>query len=153
MDMKKCTVCKQDLEISMFNKNKSKKDGLQPHCRTCSHERFKKYYENNKQKQIAVVAERSRKVIREIRCWIADFLKENPCVDCGNSDIRVLEFDHVRGEKKDGVGALVRNNCSLKTVQEEIAKCEVRCRNCHVIKTYERLGGSWHDEYILVLDD
>ena len=34
---------------------------------------------------------------------------------------------------------------SLEKLIAEVKKCEIRCRNCHAIKTYERLGGSWRD--------
>ncbi|MEO8263129.1 MAG: hypothetical protein ABI566_11230 [Pseudolysinimonas sp.] len=69
------------------------------------------------------------------------------CVDCGNQDIRVLEFDHVRGAKVANVARMVLD-ASLDRVIAEIEKCEVRCRNCHAIATYERLGGSWRDEFV-----
>ena len=70
------------------------------------------------------------------------------CVDCGTSDIRVLEFDHVRGTKVDGIGSMIRRGRSIATVQTEIAKCEVRCKNCHALATLTRLGGTWHDLYL-----
>ncbi|CAN5371720.1 hypothetical protein BH10ACT7_BH10ACT7_22060 [soil metagenome] len=66
------------------------------------------------------------------------------CVDCGNRDIRVLEFDHVTGEKIASVGHMVRYGSSVNALKEEIAKCEVRCRNCHAIVTLSRLPSSWH---------
>ncbi|GAT73927.1 hypothetical protein [Microbacterium hydrocarbonoxydans] len=38
---------------------------------------------------------------------------------------------------------LVRNGHPAATIIAEIDKCDVRCRNCHAIVTYERMGGSW----------
>jgi hypothetical protein len=58
-------------------------------------------------------------------------LVANPCVDCGEDDIVVLQFDHVRGKKRDGVFALA-NRCCWEVVAKEIAKCDVRCANCHI---------------------
>ena len=79
------------------------------------------------------------------REYIVPLLAEG-CVDCGNTDIRVLEFDHVRGVKVDNVTSMLKD-ASFERIQAELAKCEVRCRNCHVIVTYQRRGGSWHDSY------
>lgn len=56
--MKTCTTCKCQFDISFFNKDKQKKDGLNPRCRDCSHawnkknkdrvkEYNKKYYAEN----------------------------------------------------------------------------------------------------------
>lgn len=69
------------------------------------------------------------------------------CVDCGNTDIRVLEFDHVRGVKVANVSRMVLD-ASLDKIMAEIAKCEVRCRNCHAIAKFTRLGGTWRDEFL-----
>lgn len=60
------------------------------------------------------------------------------CVDCGEKDVRVLELDHVRGQKIMGVSAMVSRNMSIERITAEIAKCEVRCANCHRRKTWER---------------
>lgn len=146
--MKKCSICKQQKNYSEFNKRTASKDGLQSACRECSHKHFKKYYTNNHEKHRASVVERNKKLVIRNREWLFEYLKVNPCVDCGNPDIRVLEFDHVCGTKKAGVGRLISNGCSIETIKEEIAKCEVRCRNCHQIKTFERMGGTWHDKLL-----
>lgn len=59
------------------------------------------------------------------------------CVDCGYCDSPVaLDFDHVTGKKVANVSSLVRR--ARAQVDAEIAKCEVRCANCHRIKTAER---------------
>ena len=74
-----------------------------------------------------------------IRQYICDYLKEHPCVDCGESDIAVLDFDHVRGTKVDDVANLICS-ASLAKIQEEIKKCAVRCANCHRRKTARQRG-------------
>ena len=51
------------------------------------------------------------------------------CVDCGEPDMTVLEFDHV-GVKRGKVSVMVWN-VALATLENEIAQCEIRCCNCH----------------------
>lgn len=62
--------------------------------------------------------------------YIAYYLSHHPCVDCNEKDPIVLEFDHVRGVKAGCVREIARDY-PLDMVKEEIAKCEVRCANCH----------------------
>jgi len=62
------------------------------------------------------------------------------CVDCGEADPTVLEFDHVRGKKLANVANMVRNGIQWSRIEMEIAKCEVRCANCHCRKTAKELG-------------
>lgn len=143
--MKVCSRCKETKPVSEFGKSSKAKDGLQWHCRTCKSELHRL---NHDARMVSIKASQQKR-IEAGREYVVEYLRENPCVDCGVSDIRVLEFDHVRGEKRNGVATLVQQAYSLEVIQAEIAKCEVRCRNCHVIKTYERLGGSWHDRFIL----
>ena len=68
---------------------------------------------------------------------VADHLSSHPCVDCGFSDTRALEFDHVRGKKVDTISSLVPlipSKYNLQDLMAEIAKCEIRCSNCHTIR-------------------
>lgn len=59
------------------------------------------------------------------------------CVDCGfDSHSEALDFDHVRGEKIKGVSQM--HTKSLENLFDEIAKCDVRCANCHRIQTRGR---------------
>lgn len=65
------------------------------------------------------------------------------CTDCGNADIRVLEFDHRDPAlKKFSIARRVRD-VSTKKLTEELDKCDVVCANCHRIHTMER-GGHWN---------
>lgn len=70
---------------------------------------------------------------------IEQYLREHPCVDCGNDDINVLEFDHVRGCKSYNVGRF--GTLRFETLLKEIAKCDVRCANCH--RKRHRLCGAY----------
>ncbi len=71
------------------------------------------------------------------KLYAIEYLKNNPCLDCSEGDIRVLDFDHINPQtKKAGVKYLCGSGSySLKVVIEEMAKCEVRCANCHRKKT------------------
>jgi hypothetical protein len=39
--------------------------------------------------------------------YVADYLSSHPCLDCGEHDPVVLDFDHVHGKKECDVNALV----------------------------------------------
>ena len=87
---------------------------------------------------------RSNERIRaENRQRLVAYLRANPCVDCDEQDLVVLQFDHVRGKKTAAISKLVRLPAPWSRVLEEIEKCEVRCANCHTRKTAAR-GGWWN---------
>jgi len=67
---------------------------------------------------------------RKDRIFLRAYLSHHPCVDCGEKDPIVLEFDHVKGNKKNAVSQLA-GKASLATISKEIEKCVVRCANCH----------------------
>jgi hypothetical protein len=63
------------------------------------------------------------------------------CLDCGEHDPRVLEFDHrEQSSKKGSVSRLVSGRHSLERIMEEIEKCDVRCANCHKLRTAQQMG-------------
>lgn len=68
------------------------------------------------------------------RQYVVDYLKSHPCIDCGEPDIIVLDFDHL-GDKKDDISNLIGHARSLSVIIKEIDKCVVRCANCHRRKT------------------
>lgn len=86
-----------------------------------------------------------KRLVRVKQIRIIEYLRNHPCVDCGEKDIVVLQFDHIRGKKKYLLSTIVSGGHSWETVSKEISKCEVRCANCHIRKTakdfkYYRLG-------------
>lgn len=69
---------------------------------------------------------------------LLDYLREHPCVDCGESDPVVLEFDHLF-EKSFTIADGLKSR-SWEAVMAEIQKCEVVCVNCHRRRTAARGG-------------
>lgn len=63
------------------------------------------------------------------------YLASHACVDCGESEPIVLDFDHVRGTKTGNVSDLVAGRATVAAITAEIAKCEIRCANCHRRRT------------------
>jgi hypothetical protein len=92
------------------------------------------YRKNPKKYQVANKGKRE-----ENRRRVRAYLATHPCIDCGISDIRLLEFDHQR-DKKAAITVMVNKPCSWGTIAKEIEKCLVRCANCHRIKTCEEQG-------------
>jgi hypothetical protein len=121
--MKYCYKCKIIKNIEDFNKNKSTKDGLQKECKKC-----------NKQKIINCNLKNRKKQAHRNRLYIIEYLQTHPCVDCHETDLLVLQFDHVE-DKKINVSRAAHLGFSKKKLFEEIKKCEVRCANCHMRKT------------------
>ena len=133
--MKKCTVCKTLKDLAEYNKKVRAQDGLQNICRDCNKTQSRKYYSANQEKHVKDVTARNKKARATNREYVMKVLLESGCVDCGFANPVALEFDHVRGEKIAGVGFLATRPVSMKKLKEEISKCEVRCRNCHQIRT------------------
>jgi hypothetical protein len=76
--------------------------------------------------------------------FIANYLGSSPCVDCGEADVAVLDFDHV-GVKRFGVVQLAYREASIASLEREIAECEVRCANCHRRRTIVQQRQFRHD--------
>lgn len=146
MNTKKCSICDETKDISLFYK---KQNGVTHRCNSCEKEYQAKYYLLNKDVRIATARLHSERTLDANRKLIVEHLKNNPCVDCGEADILVLQFDHLRN-KTFNVSAMAisgQRQPSTKKVLEEISKCEVRCANCHQRKTARSVGW-WKLRYI-----
>lgn len=138
--MKTCNRCGQEKPREEFYARAANKDGLCGSCKSCDKRYIKSWKEKNEEYRLRETARKKNK-LAQLRVLYVEFMSDKYCVDCGNSDIRVLQHDHVRGEKVMGVAAMVNRLWSWDAILKEIEKCEVRCANCHLIKTGER--GKW----------
>jgi hypothetical protein len=60
-------------------------------------------------------------------------------LDCGTHELCLLDFDHVQG-KHDSVMRMAAGGCSERRLRAEIARCVVRCANCHRRRTALQFG-------------
>ena len=142
--MKVCTICRSPRENSEFNRKSASRDGLQNVCRDCNRAQARDYYARNREAHVRIIMQRKAEQRRVAIDAVADHLLTHPCVDCGEADVRVLDFDHRVGASKEAdVMRLVQHGYSLSRIMAEVAKCDVRCRNCHAKVTYERMGHNW----------
>jgi len=110
-------------------------------CLDCRRAAGRAHYRANRAYYLAKARRRTQRVVVETRVWLVAYLQTHPCVDCGHRDIRVLEFDHRDRETKvKDVAVLATEGYGLARVQAEIEKCDVRCANCHRIRTHQRCG-------------
>lgn len=135
---KRCSRCKVVKPASAFHRDRNRGDGLQSYCRECNNARAKLFHADNPEhcrKRISKRAKRLR-VVNHVRLF--RYLLEHPCVDCGETDPVVLDFDHITSDKVANVSALLVKHWEV--IVDEIAKCEVVCANCHRRRTARRLG-------------
>lgn len=129
--MKVCTKCKLEKDIESFNW-KVKNIKRQTHCKICQSNYTKEHYKNNKGPYLERAKVRNKRIKSELQEFIIEYLLKHPCIDCGETDIVVLEFDHrERNKKKYNVGAMILRMLDLNLIIEEVSKCDVRCANCH----------------------
>lgn len=139
METKVCSKCNLEKSIEDFAfKNKSR-NIRHSACKQCTGSATAAHYTQNPRYYKDKAKERDKIVRTENLQFVIDYLKQHPCVDCGESDPLVLEFDHIRDKDKN-VSRLVAERASLDRIKEEIEKCEVRCANCHRRKTVKQLG-------------
>lgn len=138
---KYCPSCNRELDLDDFAWKDIAKGIRQIWCRKCLKEANRVHYLNNTQAYKDRAAARNERVRVENKQKLFEYLSTHPCVDCGSMDIRILEFDHVRGKKSENITRMLESS-PWERIASEIAKCEVRCANCHRIKTMEQ-GGWW----------
>lgn len=133
MNTKRCPRCENIKTAEEFG---YRADGrLRAWCKTCKSQYDYDMYHAPDSKTKKAIGERRIRYRHVVRRFILDYLREHPCVDCGEGDVVVLDFDHVRGQKKFTISSSIARQISIAKIKKEIDKCEVRCANCHRRKT------------------
>lgn len=104
-----------------------------------SREYNKDWYSRNKEKRKKQIRESNIVQIERQRDAIQHLKEASPCMDCGNKyGYWIMDFDHVRGNKRTEVSKLTRSAYSMKFIMDEIEKCDLVCANCHRDRTHKR---------------
>lgn len=133
MELKICSCCRELKEITEFNFKNKAKGKRQPACKICTREQTKRHYEQNVPYYVEKAARNNKSHIDGLLRIIFKHLLEHPCVDCGETNPGILQFDHIRGEKSFNVANYRTVHNKAKLI-EEIAKCDIRCANCHILR-------------------
>lgn len=133
-----CRVCKIEQPLSAFPFRSKSRRVRQWICLACQREVSRAWYLRQSPNARRVDGY-GRKVREKLAARIDSYLEEHPCVDCGESNLIVLDFDHLR-DKTDDVADMVAAGRPWSEIESEIAKCEVRCANCHARRTARRIG-------------
>jgi hypothetical protein len=144
--MKTCAKCKLDKPLSEYNKNG--KRGLGIWCKTCFSEYHRERYKDSGDglKKRLKSQQKSRRAVQEQK--IVNYLKDNPCVKCGEANILKLDFDHIKqSEKEFEIMWAIMNTWGWDRIESEIKKCQILCANCHRVKTATEVK-SWKLKYL-----
>lgn len=136
-----CRDCREDKPDTEFHL-KSAAAGLRHTlCKQCSRAYSARHYRENADdyKRRGLVNARAKRRLLQQKLY--QYLLEHPCVDCGEADPVVLDFDHQEPLEKFLTINELRIRCySWRKILDEIAKCEVRCANCHRRRTARQFG-------------
>jgi hypothetical protein len=100
----------------------------------------REHYRRNKARYATADWERNPLNRNDLNREIDEYLRAHPCVDCGESDPLVVEFDHRDGLQKPQTVAFLRAKGRRDESLAEIKKCDVRCSNCHQRRTAKQFG-------------
>jgi hypothetical protein len=139
-DTKHCGRCDTIKAIEAFSWKYESRGVRHTYCRECMRAYMRQHYLRNKDIYIRRAMIHNRWYAQEFTRKIWEYLQEHPCVDCGESDPLVLEFDHRDRKLKRIEVSRLRVMGSWRRIMEEIVKCDVRCANCHRRRTAHQFG-------------
>jgi hypothetical protein len=130
MEEKACARCDNYFAIDSFPRNGGGRRS--PYCIECKKKYDKEYWAKTKSRRNDRKKSNIKTTRERNRDYINNYLRNHPCIDCGNNEIVVLEFDH-RSGKDYNISDML--GFSIELIQEEMEKCDIRCANCHRKKT------------------
>lgn len=132
--LKRCSRCKKTRSLSEFNRDSSRKDGLQHRCKGCHAQLSSSHYHRNKSDYL-----KRQSAKKEGNYHLIRSLKSKPCADCEIEYAPwMMQFDHTSNDKRIKISAM--RGYGEKAIRDEAEKCDVVCANCHAHRTYLRQG-------------
>jgi hypothetical protein len=132
-----CGVAKQMSEFAVKNKERGTRSTK---CRSCQAAYSREHYRRNRPTYLQRAASHRKVNREECRQQVFNYLTAHACIDCGEKDPIVLEFDHRDASIKRGSISRLISQLTWKAVELEITQCDVRCANCHRRRTAEQFG-------------
>jgi hypothetical protein len=140
-DSQQCGKCGMTLSVEQFNWKDKARERRHTRCRGCTSAFSRSHYEQNKAVYKRRAKEHNRKQADFLRQKVLEYVAAHPCVDCGETNPVLLDFDHrERAEKSFTIGKVLTDGYSWDTIRAEIEKCDVRCVRCHRLRTALQFG-------------
>jgi len=105
------------------NKEKAKEYHKKYHLKTWS---------NRKNRHLQLKTIRRAK----LSAWLKQYKHNLACIDCKESHPACLDFHHLN-EKNNTIANMISEGYAIKSIQAEISKCIILCRNCHAKRHYK----------------
>lgn len=138
----KCIECNKEKKTKFCDKHNEEMIPVGKNqvlkCKSCNKKYQVKWFANNKELQRKRSLFNSKQRMERNQRFVVGYLLEHPCIDCGEKDPVVLEFDHINNDKLDNICALATSGVPIERIINEIQKCEVVCSNCHRRRTAKR---------------
>jgi hypothetical protein len=139
--LKTCSICHETKPLAAFTISRKNKDGHTSYCRECVSAANKRRYSARSHEVRQRLQVFNKKLKDEKARKVFEYLQTHPCVDCGERDPVVLEFDHRDSATKlRNVAQMIEARYAWDKIMTEIKKCDVRCANCHRRKTSKQFG-------------
>lgn len=143
--MKKCTKCLENKLLSDFFVRDKKSGRLHAQCKECYRTQrqfiYKAHYKKYRAEYLVRAKKRRDKLRADFHAKMLNYLSDKSCSQCGESDRRVLEFDHLDQSKKlFTVSQAVRLGYDWQETLQEIQNCRILCANCHKKHTAMQCG-------------
>ncbi len=118
---------------------------LHTQCKECykAHRRtyYAEHYAKYRDQYLLRAKLRRRRLRLEFRAKMLAYLSNKACVDCGETDLRVFELDHIDPTRKIfSVSQATTLGYAWEDVENELTKCRVLCANCHKKRTAQQFG-------------
>jgi len=139
LEVKMCCVCKKEKPLSNFAWKSKVLNKVSYDCKVCHRIARKKHYDTNPAERVRIKADTERR--REAAWEYVKSLKMKAKCKCGYGNPAGLVFHHL-GNKDIEISNAIANGWSLKSLKEELNKCEIVCANCHA---EEHLGHLYAD--------
>ena len=98
-DLRKCYRCGELKAVDEFSWRRKARGQRDSFCRPCRSAYGKEHYAANRQRYIDQARVQKQRLSLERTGYLIEYFVAHPCVDCGETDPVVLEFDHLRDKR------------------------------------------------------
>lgn len=152
-----CTCCKENKEVSNFSKDKTRGDGLNVRCKSCSKIKSVVYKQNNREKILEY--ERSPDRIKSKKENLKKMYANNPSYDSNRkkhlykTDIQFKLKTRYRGRINDAFKGKVKDFHTLDLLGCSIPEFKTYIESKFLpTMTWDNYGDYWHLDHILPCD-